>query len=109
LPAYYLSSVVCKHLTDNNLFFHEQKGCRQGSRGTLDNLCMIICVVYSFEVLHSNNNNNNNNVDKAILCEVHQCRKILETVWIDYQKAYDSVPHSWIMYYLKMFGVAPNI
>jgi len=48
-------------------------------------------------------------VDKAILCEVHQRRKNLEIVWIDYCKAYDSVPHSWIEYCLKTFGVAANI
>ena len=32
-----------------------------------------------------------------------------ETVWIDYCKAYDSVPHSWIIHCLKMFGVSANI
>ena len=29
--------------------------------------------------------------------------------WIDYKKAYDKVPHSWIIEYLDLFGVAGNI
>ena len=29
--------------------------------------------------------------------------------WIDYKKAYDMVPHSWIMECLDLFGVAENI
>ena len=29
--------------------------------------------------------------------------------WIDYKKAYDMVPHSWIIEYLHLFGVVDNI
>ena len=29
--------------------------------------------------------------------------------WIDYKKAYDMVPYSWIKEYLDLFGVAENI
>ena len=29
--------------------------------------------------------------------------------WIDYKKAYDMVPYSWIKECLEMFGVAENI
>ena len=29
--------------------------------------------------------------------------------WIDYKKAYDMVPHSWIITTLQMFGVADNV
>ena len=29
--------------------------------------------------------------------------------WIDYKKAYDMVPHSWIIECLDLFGVAQNI
>ena len=59
----------------------------QGSQGTVGHLC----------------------VDKAIPSEVHQRKKNLETVWVDYRKAYDSVPHSWIIHCLKTFRVAENI
>ena len=30
-------------------------------------------------------------------------------VWIDYKKAYDMVPHSWIIECLDLFGVVENI
>ena len=29
--------------------------------------------------------------------------------WIDFKKAYDMVPHSWILESMKMLGIAPNI
>jgi len=30
-------------------------------------------------------------------------------VWIDYQKAFDRVPHSWIIKYLEMIGINTNV
>ena len=29
--------------------------------------------------------------------------------WLDYKKAYDMVPHSWISECLEMFGIANNV
>ena len=29
--------------------------------------------------------------------------------WIDYRKAYDLVPHSWVNEYMEMFGIAENL
>ena len=29
--------------------------------------------------------------------------------WIDYRKAHDTVPHSWIVECLEMFGIADNV
>ena len=29
--------------------------------------------------------------------------------WIDYKKAYDMIPHSWILKCMKMFDIASNI
>ena len=37
------------------------------------------------------------------------CRKRhtnMAMTWIDYKKAYDMVPHSWIVECLEMFGIA---
>ena len=37
-------------------------------------------------------------------------RKVeLIMVWIDYRKAYDMVPHSWIKKSMEMCGVADNV
>ena len=75
------------HLERNGLITDEQKGCRKGSRGTKDQLL----------------------VDKAIL---KNCRRRLANLlmaWIDYKKAYDMVPHSWILKCLEMVGAAKNM
>ena len=29
--------------------------------------------------------------------------------WIDYRKAYDLVPHSWVNESMEMFGIAENL
>jgi hypothetical protein len=36
-------------------------------------------------------------------------RKNLNMVWIDYQKAFDSVPHSWIGKSIELIGVNNKI
>ena len=33
----------------------------------------------------------------------------LSMAWIDYKKAYDFVPHSWIKECMEMFGIAENM
>ena len=65
----------------------EQKGCKKGSRGTND-------LLY---------------IDRAVITEVKSTNKNLAMAWIDYKKAYDMVPHSWIIECLDLFGVAENI
>ena len=65
----------------------EQKGCRRGSRGTKDQLL----------------------IDKAVLRDCKRRSTNLAMAWIDFRKAYDMVPHSWILECLELFGVANNI
>ena len=65
----------------------EQKGCSKGSRGTNDSLC----------------------IERAVMKEVKSRNKNLAMAWIDYKKAYDMVPHPWIIECLDLFGVAENI
>ena len=47
---------------------------------------------------NSNYNNNNNNNKRS-----------LSTAWIDNCKAFDSVPHSWILKALDIYQVSPVI
>ena len=65
----------------------EQKGCRKGSRGTKDQLL----------------------IDKTVLRDCKKRHTNLAMAWIDYKKAYDMVPYSWISECLEMFGIANNI
>ena len=82
-----LAEELYEHLEQANILPWEQKGCRKGSRGTKDQLL----------------------IDKMI---VKNCKKRLASLvvaWIDYRKAYDMVPHSWIEKCMNMFGVAVNV
>ena len=65
----------------------EQKGCRKGYRATND-------LLY---------------IDRAVIKEVKSRNMNLAMAWIDYKKAYDTIPHSWIIECLDLFRVAENI
>ena len=69
------------------MFPDEEKGCCKGSRGTA-------------ELLY---------IDKHILDESKTRRKNVAIAWIDYQKPYDMVPHSWIINSLQMYKVSDEI
>ena len=74
-------------LTSRGLFPDEQKGSYKGSRGTA-------------ELLY---------IDQHILNESKTRRKNLAMAWIDYEKAYDMVPHSWIINSLKMYKISDEV
>ena len=82
-----IADQIYAHLDQEKLLPEEQKGCRKGSRGTNDLLC----------------------IDRAVIKEVKSRNKNLAMAWIDYKKAYNMVPHSWIIECLGLFGVAENI
>ena len=46
-------------------------------------------------------------INNAILENCKKRKKNLSTAWIDYKKAFDSVPHSWILKYLQMYKIHP--
>ena len=74
-------------MENKNLLPEEQKGCRRKSRGMKD------------QVL----------IDKTILEDCRKRRTNLVMAWIDYVKAYDFVPRSWILECLDMLGIAVNV
>ena len=65
----------------------EQKGCRIGTKGAND-------LLY---------------IDQMILKEVRKRRKNIAMGWIDYKKAYDMIPHSWILECLRMFKISEPV
>ena len=83
---YYFRGYVLFHGSEN-LLPEEQKGCRRKSKGTKDQLL----------------------IDKTILKDYRKRRTNLAKAWIDYRKAYDFVPHSWILECLNMLGIADNV
>ena len=82
-----ISDQIYAHLDQEKLLPEEQKGCKKGSRGTND-------LFY---------------IDRAVIKEVKSRNKNLAMAWIDYKKAYDMVPHLWIIECLDLFEVAENI
>ena len=78
---------IYDHLQSNNLLVDEQKGCRRQSRGTKDQLL----------------------IDREVLKEATRKKRFLSMAWIDYKKAYDMLPHSWILETLGLIKVAKNI
>ena len=46
-------------------------------------------------------------INNATLENCEKRKKNLSTAWIDYSKAFDSVPHSWILKCLQMYKIQP--
>ena len=74
-------------LTSRGLFPEEQKGCRKGSRGTVELL----------------------DLDQHILSESKTRRKILAMAWIDNKNVHDIVPQSLIINCLKMYKISDEV
>ena len=69
-----------------NLLPVEQKGCRRNSQGTKDQLL----------------------IDKMVLNDCKKRHTNLGIAWIDYKKAYDMIPHSWILESLGLVQVSED-
>ena len=76
---------MCNYLEREKILPEEQKGCKRGSRGTKDQLL----------------------IDQTVLKDCNKRHTNLS--WIDYRKAYDLVPHSWVNECMEMFGIAENL
>ena len=70
-----IADQIYAHLDQKTLLPEEQKGCRKGSRGNNDFLY----------------------IDRVVIKEVNSRNENLAMTSIDYKKAYDMVPHSWII------------
>ena len=77
-----ISEEIYGYLDERNLLPGEQKGCRKKSRGTHDLLF----------------------IEKMVLRDASQ--RNLTMTWIDYRKAFDMVPHSWLEECLNIFEIA---
>ena len=48
-------------------------------------------------------------VDSVVLEQAHKDNRNLYIAYIDYRKAFDSVPHSWLIRVLEMYKIEPLI
>ena len=82
-----LTERMYAHMEENDLFPLEQKGCRKGSYGCKDQLL----------------------INRMILEICHSKHRNLSMAWIDYKKAFDSVPHPWLLRVLELFKISPKV
>ena len=82
-----LARHIERHIDDNDIMEVSQKGCRKGKKGCKDHLL----------------------TNKAITGNARQRQTNLSMAWIDYKKAYDSVPHSWIIKVMEVYHINPHI
>ena len=75
-----LAEFVMEHCTRTGIITEEQAAGKRGSWGCVDQL----------------------SVNKMIYREVKERRRNLITVWLDYKKDSDSVPHAWIIKSLEL-------
>lgn len=93
LPSIYkiLSSIlktkIYDHVTTNNILAFEQNGARTQSRGSKELLV----------------------TDTIITKQARIKCKDLSIGWIDYRKAFDSIPHSWLLKILEVYQIDPTI
>ena len=79
--------MIEKHLDEQKILASEQKGCVRGSKGVHEQLI----------------------IDQVITEQAKRKRRNIAVSWIDYQKAYDSVPHEWLLKVLKIYKINPTI
>ena len=63
-----------------------RKGCRRKCRGTKDQLL----------------------IDKMVMMNSKGRKTNLSMAWIDYKKAFDMIPHSWLIECLEIYGAEEN-
>ena len=82
-----LTNRMYTHIEQNDILPTEQKGCRRNSYGCRDQLMVNRMILENCRARHRN----------------------LSTAWIDYQKAFDSVPHGWILKAMELYKFSPVI
>ena len=82
-----LTERTYSHLNKWDLMPNQQKGCRRGSYGCKDQLL----------------------INKTVMEECRVKHKNLSMAWVDYRKAFDSVPHSWILQCMSIYGLSPKV
>jgi len=86
-----LTGIIAKristHLEEQSLLPTVQKGCHPRSKGCKDQLM----------------------ISKAMYEDCRRRNKNLTIAWIDYQKEFDSVPHTWVEKSIEFVGVNSKV
>lgn len=82
-----ITQKIDKHLIQNNILTEEQKGCRRNSKGCKEQVI----------------------IDSIIMKQVEKQKRNMVTCYIDYKKAFDSIPHSWLLKVLQIYKIDLHI
>ena len=82
-----LASFLTEHCKDNDIITPEQQGGKKGSWGCAEQLL----------------------INKTATEECKSYRRNLNCIWLDYKKAFYSVPHDWIIKALHLAKVPENV
>ena len=82
-----LGFLMWNHVNNNNILAAEQRGCSPGKKGCVEQLL----------------------VNQMICDDVKRRKRSLYSVWIDFRKAYDSVPHACMVQMLAIYKFNPAI
>ena len=77
-----ISERLYTYLEETNTIPNQQKGCRRQCRGTKDQLL----------------------IDKMVMKNSKRRKANLSMAWIDYRKAFDMIPHTWLIECLRIYG-----
>ncbi|XP_044759165.1 uncharacterized protein LOC123316918 [Coccinella septempunctata] len=82
-----LTKYINGHIRKHHLMTEEQGGCRERSKG-----CKELLVI-----------------DHVVTKQARKKLRNISVAWVDYKKAFDSVPHTWLLKVLEMHGVSPGV
>ena len=82
-----IATKIYTHVETYSIVTDQQKGCRKGTPGCKEQLW----------------------VDAVITQHAKHTNRNITVAWIDYQKAFDSVPHSWLIAILNLYKINKNI
>lgn len=80
-----ISQLIYKHVNTNQLLAEQQKGCRKFSQGCKEQLI----------------------IDSVACKQALRKKRNIYSMFIDYKKAFDSVPHTWLIFVLQHYKVHP--
>ncbi|MEO1255298.1 MAG: reverse transcriptase family protein, partial [Bacteroidota bacterium] len=82
-----ISDRLYEYLEETHTIPYQQKGGRRKCRGTKDQLL----------------------IDKMIMKNSKRRKTNLSMAWIDYKKAFDMIPHSWLIECLEIYGADTDV
>lgn len=82
-----IAGKINDHLTNNNIMAWQQNGCKAKAKGSKEWLIL----------------------DSVVANHARVKKRNLSVAWIDYRKAFDSVPHSWLIQVLEVYKIDEGV